>query len=53
MVKDAVFAYDAGGVKEIFRKILDEAEKSGIFYDEEEGTFRLRRRGRGVFSLRH
>jgi predicted nucleotidyltransferase len=53
MVKDAVFAYDAGGVKEIFRKILDEAEKSGIFYDEEEGTFRLRRRGRVVFSLGH
>ena len=53
MVKDAVFAYDAGGVKEIFRKILDEAEKSGVFYDEEEGTFRSRRRGRVVFSLRH
>jgi len=48
-----VFAYDAGGVKEIFRKILDEAEKSGVFYDEEERTFRLRKRGRVVFSLRH
>jgi predicted nucleotidyltransferase len=53
MLKDAVFAYDAGGVKGIFRKILDKAEKSGVFYDEEEGTFRLRKRGRVVFSLRH
>jgi predicted nucleotidyltransferase len=51
MIRDAVFAYDAAGVKEIFKAILDEAEKHGIFYDEKEKVFRLRKRGRVVFSL--
>jgi hypothetical protein len=28
MIRDAVFAYDATGIKEIFKAILDEAENT-------------------------
>ncbi|MGB9717253.1 MAG: nucleotidyltransferase family protein [Thermoproteota archaeon] len=51
MVRDAIFAYDVANVRDIFKKILDEAEKHGIFYDERERIFRSRKRGRIVFSL--
>jgi len=51
MIKDAIFAYDVAGVKEIFKAILDEAEKHGIFYDEKERVFRSRKQGRIIFSL--
>jgi len=51
MVRDAIFAYDVANVREIFKKILDEAEKHGISYDEKERIFRARKRGRIIFSL--
>ena len=51
MIKDAIFAYDIANVKEIFKNILDEAEKHGIFYDEKEKVFKSRKQGRIIFSL--
>mgnify|MGYP000626562296 CR=1 FL=1 len=51
MIKDSIFAYDAANIREIFKKILDEAEKHGVFYDEKEKTFKLRKQGRIFFSL--
>jgi predicted nucleotidyltransferase len=50
MIKDAIFAYDVASVKEIFKDILNEAEKHGIFYDEKEKVFKSRKK-RIVFSL--
>jgi predicted nucleotidyltransferase len=52
LVKDAYFVYDRAGVENIFKKILQEAEKPGIVYDNEEKVFKLKRAGRLVFSLR-
>jgi predicted nucleotidyltransferase len=51
LIKDAVFAYDRGGIKEVFREILRKAEERGIVYDEKDGVFKLRRPGRVVFSI--
>jgi len=45
MMRDAIFAYDVMGVEEIFKDILDKAGKCGIFYDEKERVFKLRKRG--------
>jgi hypothetical protein len=50
MMRDAIFAYDVMGVEEIFKDI-DKARKYGIFYDEKEKVFKLRKRGRIVFHL--
>jgi len=51
MIKDSIFAYDAANIREIFKKILEEAERHGVFYDEKEKVFKLRRQGRVIFSL--
>ena len=51
MIKDTIFAYDIANVKEIFKNILNEAEKHGIFYDEKEKVFKSRKQGRIIFSL--
>jgi len=51
MIKDSIFAYDVANIREIFKKILEEAEKHGVFYDEKEKIFKLRRQGRVSFSL--
>lgn len=52
LLRDAYFLYDRAGIKDLFKKILEEAEKHGIVYDNEDKVFRLNRRGRVVFSLK-
>jgi hypothetical protein len=39
-------------IEEIFKKILQEAQKHGIVYDEQEKVFRVRKPERVIFSLR-
>jgi len=51
LVKDAHFVYDPAGVEEIFKGILQKAEEHGIFYDDEEKVFKLKKAGRLIFSL--
>jgi len=51
MLRDARFAFDRGGIEELFKAILRRAEESGIVYDEEEGVFKLVDPSRGVFEF--
>ena len=51
LIKDGIFAYDKGNVQEVFREILRRAEEKGIFYDEKDKVFKLRKPGRVVLSL--
>ncbi|MGB9630873.1 MAG: nucleotidyltransferase domain-containing protein [Candidatus Methanodesulfokora sp.] len=51
LIRDAIFAFDRGNVQEVFREILRKAEEKGIFYDERDRVFRLRKPGRVVLSL--
>ena len=51
LVRDARFIYDKANIREIFRKILEEAEKHGIVYDEGERVFKVKKHGRVFFSL--
>jgi len=52
LIKDAYFVYDRAEIEEIFKKILQEAQKHGIVYDEHEKVFRVRKPERVIFSLR-
>jgi len=51
LVKDACFVYDRAGIEKIFQMILQEAEKHGIVYDDEERVFKLKKAERTIFSL--
>lgn len=51
LIKDACFVHDRGGIMEVFKGILREAEEHGIVYDEERKVFKLKRKGRVVFTL--
>jgi len=51
LLRDAIFAYDRGGIEEVFREILRKAEERGIIYDEKDKVFKLKKPGRVVFSL--
>lgn len=51
LIRDAQFIYDKANIKEIFRKILEEAEKHGIIYNEKERVFKVKKHGRVFFSL--
>lgn len=51
LIKDAYFIYDRAEIEEIFKKILQEAEKKGIYYDAQEKVFKLKEIERKVFSL--
>ncbi len=51
LLRDAIFAYDRGGIEEVFREILRKAEERGIIYDEKDKVFKLKKPGRIVFSL--
>ncbi len=51
LLRDACFLYDRAGIEDLFKKILQEAEKHGIVYDHRDKVFRLNRPGRVVFSL--
>jgi predicted nucleotidyltransferase len=52
LLNDAHFLYDCGGIKEMFKSILEEAEKYGITYDNEEKVFKLKNIGRQIFSVK-
>ncbi len=51
LVKDACFVYDRAGIEKIFQTILQEAERHGIVYDDEERVFKLKKAERTIFSL--
>ncbi len=51
LVKDACFVYDRAGIEKLFQKILQEAERHGIVYDDEERVFKLKKAERTIFSL--
>ena len=52
LLKDGCFVYDKAEIEKVFKKILEEAEKQGIIYDNQEKVFKLRRAERMIFSLR-
>ena len=52
LLKDGSFVYDRAEIEKVFKKILEEAEKQGIIYDNQEKVFKLRRAERMIFSLR-
>jgi len=52
LIKDAYFVYDRAEIEEVFKKILQEAQKQGIIYDEQDKVFRVRKPERVIFSLR-
>jgi len=52
LIKDAMFVYDGAHVSELFKRILEEAERVGIIYDENDGIFRSKRPGRIIFSVK-
>ncbi len=51
LVKDAYFAYDRAEIEKIFEKVLQEAEKHGIVYDNREKVFGLKKAERVTFSF--
>jgi predicted nucleotidyltransferase len=51
LLKDGSFVYDRAEIEKVFKKILEEAEKQGIIYDNQEKVFKLRRAERMIFSL--
>ena len=51
VVKDACFLYDRAEIERVFERILQEAGKHGIVYDDQEKVFKLIRAERVVFSL--
>ena|SRR3972149_1987752 len=51
LVKDACFLYDRAEIERVFERILQEAGKHGIVYDDQEKVFKLIRAERVVFSL--
>jgi predicted nucleotidyltransferase len=51
LVKDACLVYDRAGLANTFELILQQAEKHGIVYDEQERIFRLKRPARVIFSV--
>jgi|GEM_PF-734240 len=46
LIKDAQFVFDKAEIEKIFREILLNIEKQGIFYDTEERGFKLIKSGR-------
>jgi len=42
LCKDAYLIYERGITNDVFKKILEEAEKQGIIWDEEEKVFRIK-----------
>ena len=51
LLKDGCFVFDRAEIEKVFKKILEEAEKQGIIYDNQEKVFKLRRAERMIFSL--
>ncbi len=50
LIRDAIFVHDVSGIEKIFKDILRKAEQHGIVYDEKERVFKLKKKGRIVFS---
>ena len=51
LVRDAYFIEDRAEIEKIFKQILQEAERHGIVYDDQEKVFKLKKPERVVFSL--
>lgn len=52
LIKDANFIYDRAEIESVFKKIMQDAEKEGIFYDAQEKVFKLKKIERKIYSLK-